>query len=41
MYQKRKKNLDLDIGIAFSFNLEIKNICKYFYRDFFLNKMSL
>lgn len=40
-WKKKKENPDLDIGIAFYFNLEIQNICKYFYTDCFLNKMSL
>lgn len=36
-----KENVDLEIEIAFYFNLEIKNICEYFYTDCFLNKTSL
>lgn len=38
---KKKENVDLEIEIAFYFNLEIKNICEYFYTDCFLNKTSL
>lgn len=38
---KKKENTDLEIEIAFYFNLEMKNIHEYFYTDCFLNKISL
>lgn len=36
-----EENVNLEIEIAFYFNLEMKNICEYFYTDCFLNKTSL